>query len=388
MALFKKEQFEELAKENEKYCISIYIPTRRGGENKESMINLKNEIKRVEKVLKDHGLYQKEIDSYVKPIKNLLEDVNIWRHLSDVLALFRSKNRFEYYTLPMKGLQHFSQVSDRFYILPLVDMFNRNQLFYILALSLNKNRLFEATQHELIEIDISDVLPKNKYDSAGHDVVQKSVQMRGEQSGEARSTYPGKAAAIYHGKGEGKDDKEIEMQKYLEDVDRGMKELLNDNQSPIVVASVENLFAHFKENSTLKNLYPECIPGNHDNSDALLLHEQAVELLQSYFEEEKNSKKESYSEANGKTTSSLEDIVVSADAGAVDTLFIARGEQVWGDYNREERKIEKHDKKHKNDKCLLNFAARTVILKGGKVFIEEQSNLPENTAPANAILRY
>ncbi|HKJ79604.1 MAG TPA: hypothetical protein VKA10_08710, partial [Prolixibacteraceae bacterium] len=102
----------------------------------------------------------------------------------------------------------------------------------------------------------------------------------------------------------------------------------------------------------------------------------------------KNEKKSGYAEANGKTTASLEDIVISADAGKVDTLFVAKNTHVWGEYKRNEAKIEKHEEKQELDKCLLDYAARNVFLQGGKVFIEEQEELPENTAPANAILRY
>jgi hypothetical protein len=40
------------------------------------------------------------------------------------------------------------------------------------------------------------------------------------------------------------------------------------------------------------------------------------------------------------------------------------------------------------DNCLLDFAARATYLKGGKVFVEDQSALPEPGGLANAILRF
>lgn len=387
MALFQKKQFEELANERGKYCISIYVPTQRNGENKESVIYLKNEIAKVQKELSGFGLKQKEIDEYLAPVKKLHEDVNLWRHLSDSLIIFRSKERFEYHVLPVDS-EAFSLVSDQFYVLPLINLFNEDHLFFILSLSLKNNKLYEATQHEISEIVTEDEFPDDMYDSAGHDVVQKSLQMRGEQTGNAREAYPGKTGAMYHGQGEGKDDKEVEILKYFEDVDASLNNLLNDYSTPLVVAAVDNVFSHFKEVSNYKNIFPKNVPGNHDDNDIIGIHEKAMNILTPYFNRVKDDKKQKYSEAIGKTTASLEDIVVSADAGRVDTLFVAKGEHIWGVYNREEGTIDKHEEKQEGDICFLDFAARNVFLKGGQVFIEEQEDLPENTAPANAILRY
>ncbi len=379
MALFTKNQFEKLAGTEVEYCISIYIPTYRNGENKDSQIRLKNQVSNVEKQLGEFGLKPKEVAEYVAPLKELVDDPNIWRHLSDAMAVFRTKEKFEYYNLPL-DVNEFSQVSDRFYLLPLMNIFNQDNLFFILSLSLHKNRFYEATQHEITEIKVDDVFPKDIYDSAGHDVVQKSLEFR--------SKMPGKEFAPFHGKGEGKDYKETEVLKYMEDLDEGLHKVLEGYSVPVVVAAVESIFAQFKEVSRYKNIVPKCVPGNYDNGDILTVHEKAKDIMAPWFEQVKNDKKASYSEAIGKTTSSLEDVVIAADAGQIDTLFVAKGKHVWGEYDREAAKINIHNEKQPMDNCLLDFAARNTFLKNGKVFFEEEENLPENTSPVNAILRF
>ncbi len=380
MALFTKKQFDDLANEKGNYCISIYIPTQRNGENKESLIRLKNKVSEVEKQLSEIGLKPMEIEEYIRPFKEeLIDNSSVWRLLSDALIIFRSKEKFEYYTLPLQ-VDEFSQVSDEFYLLPLLNIFNQDDKFFILVLSLQNNKFYEATQNEITEISVEDIFPETYFDSAGHDVVQKSL--------EYRSKMPGKEFAPFHGKTEGKDYKETEMMKYLQDVDDSLNELLKGYGSPVVVASIENVFSHFREISDYKNLYPKCVHGNYDNGDIQVVHEKAKELLAPYFSKVKNEKKSSYSEAIGKTTSSLEDVVVSADSGQIDTLFVARGNHVWGDYNRKAGKIDIHQNKRKLDKCLLDLAARNTFLKSGQVFIEDAGNLPEKEAPVNAILRY
>ena len=262
----------------------------------------------------------------------------------------------------------------------MLNIFNKDNRFFILLLSLKKNKLYEATQYEIEEIDTEDIFPEDIYDSAGHDVKQKSLQYRSEQSG---SGY-----GLYHGKGEGKDDRETEILKYLEDIDRGLKTLLEGYHIPVVVAAVETIFNHFREIANYKHIYPKCVAGNYDNGDILFIHKRAKELLEPYFDEVKNKKKEKYSEVVGKTTSDIGDVVISADAGRIDTLFVARGKQVWGRYDKDSGRIDVHENREALDSSLIELAARRTFFTGGKVFIENQENLPENNAPVNAILRF
>ncbi|MFW5822774.1 MAG: hypothetical protein ACOCU7_05240, partial [Tangfeifania sp.] len=128
--------------------------------------------------------------------------------------------------------------------------------------------------------------------------------------------------------------------------------------------------------------------GNFDEEDVHLLHNKASEVLRPYFEKTKNEKKEKYREAHGQTTSGLQDVVISADAGRIDTLFVERGKHVWGDYKREEAKIEVHDEPKSTDIDLLDYAARQTFETDGKVFIVETEDMPEEGSPVNAILRY
>lgn len=380
MALFRKKHFEELAQTEGKYCISIYVPTERHGENKESIISFKNQVAEAEKQLEEFGLKPRETDKYLEPVKTLQNDTDLWRNLSDALIVYRSEDRFEYYTLPLE-VEEFSLVSDRFYLLPVLRIFNQDDLFFILSLSLKKNRLYEATQHEIAEIETEDIFPENIYDSVGYDVVQKSLQMRGEQSGTDGS-------AMFHGRGEGKDDKQKEVFKYFEDLDRELNDLLTGYEVPLIIAATENVFAHFREISNYKNVYPEYVAGNFDEEDVHLLHDKASEILEPYFEKAKNEKKEKYREAHGQTTTSLQDVIISADTGRIDTLFVEKGKHVWGDYKREEAKIDVHDQQKNMDTDLLDYAARKTFETDGKVFIVETEDMPEEGSSVNAILRY
>jgi hypothetical protein len=379
MALLKKKQFDELVAEKSNYCVSIYIPTHKSGENKDSMIRLKNQVSKIEDELIELGVKQKDIFNYVKPINKLLQDTTFWRYLSDSLAIFRSKETFVYRTLPIET-EDFSMVSDRFYLLPLLSVFNNDDKFYILQLSLKKNRLFEANQYELNEIPTEDYMPQSIKDAVGWDVKQKTLQYR---SGQSRGGH-----GLYHGQGEGKEDKEKETLKYLHMVDNGLNDLIDDKSTPLIIASVEEICSHFKQISSYDNIYSKYVLGNHDNGDMDKVHQQACELLQPYFERVRNESKEKYAETNLRITSDLNELLIAANGGRIDTLFVGKNKHIWGNFDVDKGTMKVHEEKESMDYCLMDFAAKSTFQKGGNVFLEEVEDLPASEAPANAILRY
>ncbi|WP_340113290.1 baeRF7 domain-containing protein [Maribellus mangrovi] len=379
MTLLTKNRFENLANERSRYCTSIYIPTERGGNNKKNKLRLKNKLVAIEVQLSQLGMKTKEVDKYLEPLNKLLEDSDLWRHLSDALIIFRNTNDFNYTTLPL-DVEEMSIVSDRYYLLPLLSMFNENATFYLLVLSQKHNRLYEATKNEISEYITENVLPEKLEDTVGKDVKQKSLQFR---SGQSQG-----GLGLYHGKGEGKDDKKKEIIKYLKDVDKGLKELMEGNDAPLVVASVDYIFSLFKEVSGYKNIYPVHVSGNYDESDILLVHEKACEVLQPFFEKERVLDKEKYSSDHDKVIFDIKALYKAANAGRIDTLFVQKGEFVWGKAEPELGKIQVHEEKEALDNCLLDAVARQTFLKGGTVFREEISGMPEHNSPAGAILRY
>lgn len=380
MALFQRKQFEELAEVKAEYCISIYVPTQRVGENKESKLTLKNQASKIEKELTGFGLKKAEVNEYLEPIKKILDDSSFWRLLSDTLIIFRNKDQFVYKNLPLTTPE-FSIISDTFYLAPLLDIFNQDNSYFIFLLSLKKNKLYEATQHEIAEIETNGVFPDNFHDSAGYDVVQKSLEFR--------SRMPGKEFTPFHGKGEGKDYMDTEMLKYLRDIDNGFKEVLEGYQIPVVVASVEDIFSHLKGSASFKFLYPKCVTGNFDNEDILFVHQKANELLQPYFNKVKNDKKERYLEAPDEMIlSKPDDVIRAVYMGQVDTLFVEKGSHLWGEFNEETGEVTFHDEREPLGNCLVDFAARQAYLKNGQVFIEDKENMPESHSPLNAVLRF
>ena len=381
MTTFNRKNFQELSETQCEYAVSIYIPTQVGGDNRnQSMIRLKNHVQDTEKQLEALGLKPREIDEFLKPINEMLDDSILFRSLSESLAIFRCKSSFEYYTLPIE-VEEFSVVSPTFYLLPLLPFFNKKDSFYIFSFSQNKNRLFEATQQEITEIDTGDDFPSSFKDLLGKDTESQNVNIRSVGSrgrdGEAYS----------YGKGE-TDIEDKEWRLYLEDINRALTNIIGLDGDPLVIASVESNFGHFTEYSSYKNIYPEYLSGNFENETPQVLHKRAKEILQPYFDETRIDKKEALIDGNIPQVSGLEETIIAADAGRISTLFVAKAKHTWGIYTPEEAKVEIHETKKEMDICLLDLAARKTFLKGGKVFMVDQENLPNEGTMLNAALRF
>ena len=381
MNTFTRSKFEQLSEITSDYAVSIYIPTDEVGHNiDKTMIKLKNHIQKTEKELEEFGLKPREIKDFLEPINGLLDDSTFFRNLDKSIAIFRSDSFFEYYTLPIE-VEEFSLISNIFHLLPMLQFFNKKYSFYIFTLSQNKNRLFEATQQEITEIDTGDDFPSSFKDLLGKDTKTQTVNIRSVGS-------RGRDGEVYsYGKGEA-DIEDKEWRLFLEDINRALTNVIGLDGEPLVIASVESTFGHFKEYSSYKNIYSEYLSGNFEQESSHVLHKRAKELLQPYFNEVKTDKKEALIDGNIPQTSDLKETIIATDSGRISTLFVSKGEHVWGTYTPEKAEVERHETKMPMDVCLLDMAARKTFLKGGKVFLVQQDNLPNKDTKLNAALRF
>ena len=388
MSLITKKTVELLANEHNFHCVSVFIPTHRSGKEVnegEDMIKLKNALKEVRRELTEYRLSEREIKNYLKPAEKLVDDSGFWRHLSNGLAIFISKDRFEYFILPVQ-LEEFTYISDHFYLKPLMSLFNNHGRFFILVLSQDRVRFFECSPHSISEVLIENLVPRKLEDSVGYDYEEKFLQFRSDQVGGASDLN--KAAAVFHGHGKVKDKKKDELLEFCRDVDKGLMNLLHEEDTPLLIASVDYLYPIYKEANNYKHLFGNFIPGNPEYIEQGLLHERALNLLADHFNKGRFKKLKLYRETVKRTSYDIEDIIIGALNGRVDTLFINNKANLWGKYDKVNNKIYLQDEKSVNNVCLLNLAAVETFLQKGKVYLMEPEEMPEKDTMMNAIFRY
>lgn len=365
-----------------KPAITFYIPTQRAGDYEKSRIHLKNAIREAENKLEEFDVNPPEQKELLKPVRALLEDTNFWAHQSDTLLLLRSKSVFEQYRLPIP-VDNMVQVSESFYLHPTLPAVGGDYRFFILALSQNEVRFFEGHRYSVFPVKVSDLIPESKQEMLAD--LSDSAHLQYHSAGTASDTN-----TIYHGQGSHKNFDDNILEKFLRAVDDGLMEMLHDENPPLVVAGDEQVAARYRALSNYSNLWKKSIAGNPEGKDAVLMHEEAMAILQPDVASDLKKVKKKYSQAlsAGEASFSTDEIVRAAGDGRVKALFLVKGSHEWGRYDPSIRKVAHMEKPQAGATDLVEYAAMHTFLQGGKVFQVERSEMPRPAGSMNALFRY
>ena len=365
-------------------CVSIYMPTFRGGvETQQNPIRLKNLLRSIQGRLGELGLRDAQAAELTAPLRDLLDDQAFWQLQSDGLALFRSPETFRTYRLP-SAFDELAVVEDRFHLKPLFSLLNGDGRFYVLALSLKNVRLIAASHHSAEELDLPGV-PRSAYDALG-DLTRQDRQLKSNPSANTVSRSP-----VFPAHGTAEDDTKAEVLNFLNLVDKALLKYM-DRDAPVVLAGVEHHLARYKATTEHPKVLDEGLLGNPELLSAEELRDAAWEIVKPYYLENRRRAAELYGEllGTGRATSRYEEILPAAHDGRVDTLFVARGVRLWGRYDTKSREIhlqEDQSGQRNGSEDLLDLAAVQTFLNSGTVYAVPQQEVPEGQVMA-AIFRY
>lgn len=387
MELISQQEFEKLSQFTNEVCISIFIPTQRAGHEVlegKNRINLKSKWNEIKQQLENKGVSAEKIKNIGKPIEELLQDTDFWRHQSDGLAVFSAEGFFEKYTLPI-NFEEYHYISKEFYIKPLVPILSEDGRFYILSLQLEDVTLYEATQHSIGVVYVEDLIPSRLEERVGFDYKENSLQSRPQQQQQKSKENTG-----YHGHSGADNNKKSEIFRYFRAVNEGLDTVLHDDNVPLVVACQDSYFPIYKEANSYQYLYGEEALGNPSYKDMLELHEKALKIIEPYFEKTKREKLKKFEDLNqtDKTSASVHDIIPAIIQGKVDTLFLENREDIWGVYNENTMAVEIQDEQTSENTSLMNLAVKSIIEHNGNAFLIEPEAMPEKSSKMNALYRF
>lgn len=381
MDIISREDFKMLGEKQNGPCVSIYMPTHRT-DAEQNRIRFKNLYGEAEKMTAAMGTGDMDVDERMEPARSLLGNQAFWRHQSDGIALFLSAEIFETYRLPME-FEELVVVTDRFHIKPLVPFITSNARFYVLAVSQMCVRLFQCTRQGIQEVAPKGI-PEGLSDALKYDDPEKQLQFHTGAGGTG-----GKRPAVFHGHGAGADDAKDRILRYFRQVDKGLYGVLQDETSPLVLASVDYLLPIYKEANSYPHLLEQGISGNPDEMGEKELHNKAWALVEPYFKKAQEDAAGRYRDfvGTGRTSKDLREIVSAAVYGRIAVLFLAKGIQQWGRFDPENGRVEVHQAQTPGDEDLLDLAAVQTLLKGGEVYVLDQKKVPDDAAVA-ALFRY
>lgn len=167
----------------------------------------------------------------------------------------------------------------------------------------------------------------------------------------------------------------IILLKFLRYVEQGLQNILQDENKPLVVASVDYIFGLFKEVTDYKYLNEKNIPESPKEESVHGLQQKAWALIQHELDEEKQKMVQKYIDSTNKSDI-VEKIVPNILYGRIDTLFVNRREYIWGKLKDETFDVEIYPKRDKRCEDLLNFAAIRAFLHDGNIYLMEPEKCP------------
>lgn len=385
MDILNPADLKSLIAQQGKWSVSLYMPTHRvGSDQQQNPIRLKNLLAEAETKLLANGGRRPEVQKLMRPAQDLLWNTDFWQHQSDGLAIFLTGGFHIIYRLPVQ-FEELVIVSNSFHIKPLLPALGRGIKFYVLAVSLNNVRLFQANADTMSEVGLN--FPTSMNEALLTDEPEQYLNMHAG----AGSQSEGKGGdGFFHGHHE-EDEEKTNILHFFQSVNEGLNNLLEDKNIPMVLAGVDYLMSIYREAATYQNILKDSISGNPERESVKELHQQAWKIVKPIYEESQKKAFEKYEQLNGQqnglATSDLETAVKAATFGQVETLFVPLGVQKWGRYDAENNRVILEAEVGPDSEDLLDFAAAETILNSGQVFAVPREQLPGDGELA-AILRY
>ncbi|WP_017301345.1 hypothetical protein [Nodosilinea nodulosa] len=350
-----------------------------GPEVQQDPIRLKNLLSEANDKLLQLGLDQQRVEQVLKPGFALLENDRFWRYQSQGLALFFTPDRLRVYRLPLE-FESLVVVGDRFHLKPLLPLFFGDRYFYLLALSQNQVRFFQATRYRISEISLSDT-PTSLAEALKYDDPEEQLQYH---SGGGQGSAP-----TYHGQGGGSDDENFNLLRFLAKVEKGLHAYLKDEHAPLVIASVDYLQPLYHQVNSYPHLLAEGVSGNPDQAQPDDLRAAAWEQVAPLVEQAHQAALSTYNnvKGTGKASDRLSQLLPAAFRGQVDVLFTQANAHCWGQFDPDSGQVDHHAQPQPDDQDLLDLAAVQTFLQGGDVYLLAAEAMPTQ-APAAAVYRY
>ncbi len=349
-------------------CVSIYIPTQRKGiEVSQSAIHLKNLLAEVESELTKRGFRWDEIEALTSGARALIGQEGFWRHQGDGLSLFLSSEYSRMFELPMAVAPR-QTVSTTFDIVPLLPILSGDGRYYILTVSANDVRLFDATRFGYTQVEVEGA-PSGMEEALWADDNERQQQWH---SGAAASPKGGGRSAMYFGTGDegGMEKHKVNFKRYFNKVDAALASTFKQRPAPVVLAGVQYLLPIYRKANTCAKLLEGEVHGNQDRSTEEEIHHDSWAIAGPYFQESLDDAVARFHELLGSGLASADEDEISEAAafGRIQTLFVCNG--IEG-----------------ANQSSINATAIETLLKKGEIITLAHGAMPTETSTA-ATFRY
>lgn len=377
MAYIVAERFPHPIIENgEPPFVSIYMPTSRlTTETKDNEIRFKNLLKKAEEMLAKNypGRAGEEI---LSDLKTLLEDKPFWSYQLDGLGILAKRDEMVVYKL-QRDVKEYVEVSKNFYVKPLLNAYQTDDSYQILALYKTNFALFEGNRYGIREVELPKEEKKSLKDVVGS--FYEENRTHGVSMGNSGKT-------MYGGGGDNRDEEAVDQEKYFRWVDR----YIHENHSkrtdlPLILAALPEHHAEFQKLSHNQYLLKDGIRKDPQTVTSEEFITFAWNLLSPKYTENirKLHDKYEFNKSRELASEDLSEIARAAAAARVDTLIVNLNATIPGSISKGLGHLSLEDA----GTDLLNDLALLALEQKAKVIVVSDDELPLETG-VKSIFRY
>lgn len=364
---------EALATTREPGCVSIYVPAGTlPTEADQAKIQLKNLLRTAVDQLVAADTPAALVSAITESVEELIGDRDFWRYQSTSLAVFVTATSRTTYRLP-SVLVSAVEVSDRFYIKPLLRAVTFPQAALVLALAQNSVRLIEISANQPANrLDIED-LPEDVADAVG----LESVRGRNPETNDRG------------GRVQGDEGHKVRMREYSQAIVKAIRPKVVTTSRPMILAGAEPLVSIYRSVSSHPRLTEDVIAGNPEERSDEQLAAAARPILDALYAAELDDIKERFGSnaAHGRAVTDLTDIARAAIGNAIDTLLFDIDHSISGSIDETTGAITFDDEDDAINYGVIDEIVRRALLSGAKVFAVRQDDVPGGNGVA-AMVRF
>jgi hypothetical protein len=346
--------------------VSIYVATDPVSSGEAERVDFKNLAAEAVQQLRDAGSQTSDLASLQEEMADLVDDDTFWRYQARSLATFITPASLVTFRLPNR-LGSIVEVSDRFFVKPLLRSVTFPQAAFVLALAQGSVRLVEVTADAgPWEVGVSD-MPANVASAVG------------------KSSIADRAPS---GRIQGSEGQKVRMRQYARAIEQALRPLLAGSDVPLILAATEPLDSIYRSVNSYPGLVATSIGGNPEATSDPDLAASARSVLDEVYVSELAELRELWDlrTSQGRTLTDVADVARAATFGAVDTVLVDIDAAVPGTVDEESGAVT-FGPENTTTYGVVDESARRVWLNGGRVLAVRQDDVPGHQGIA-AILRY
>lgn len=255
-----KKDLKQLAKFNEPFCVSIYVPyIEPTGSTNPNMIELKNLTRQARHKLADAGLKPSLVEKTLRPIDSLLEGREFWPDQRMSLAIFAHARLFKHFHAPGRQFgQSLANVDNGFNVEPLNNLVEDDKTYMVLAIGHNNVQLYKASRYHIKPVRISG-FPADMHKTLRIDELPRVIETH-----PVSTTERGRYSQTFHGQyNESQTDKTMLLQ-FFRHINKRLGEVLHGKNIPLVLAGVGYLMPIYRAVNTYPHLVSQGVAGSNE----------------------------------------------------------------------------------------------------------------------------